>query len=266
MNINGNQIAADIIARTNARAQALERRPTLLALTVEPNAATKSYLRIKDKRATEAGVEMRLVDAKALASTTAELITLVAHAAEDAVLVQLPLAGGFDARQVCDAIPADKDADVLSSQARKKPGALLPPVVGAVAEILDVNDISVSGMRAVVIGDGWLVGNPCAAWLESQGAEVFHISGKGADLSVLALADLIVSGAGDAHVIRPEMIKQGVILLDAGTSESSGVLAGDADPACAAKCALFTPVPGGMGPIAVAKLFENVVTLAERRY
>jgi methylenetetrahydrofolate dehydrogenase (NADP+)/methenyltetrahydrofolate cyclohydrolase len=65
--------------------------------------------------------------------------------------------------------------------------------------------------------------------------------------------------------MKPEMLKKGVILVDAGTSESAGEIAGDADPACAEKCALFTPVPGGVGPLAVAKLFENAVTLAGTR-
>ena len=60
------------------------------------------------------------------------------------------------------------------------------------------------------------------------------------------------------------MLKEGVVLIDAGTSESGGAIVGDADPACAQMCSIFTPVPGGVGPLAVACLFENAVTLAER--
>ena len=60
------------------------------------------------------------------------------------------------------------------------------------------------------------------------------------------------------------MLKDGVVLIDAGTSELGGTLTGDADPACVDKCSVFTPVPGGVGPLAVACLFENAVTLAER--
>ena len=66
-------------------------------------------------------------------------------------------------------------------------------------------------------------------------------------------------------MITPDMITDGVIIMDAGTSEASGKLAGDADPACAEKASLFTPVPGGIGPIAIAKLFDNLVTLVEKR-
>jgi methylenetetrahydrofolate dehydrogenase (NADP+)/methenyltetrahydrofolate cyclohydrolase len=61
-----------------------------------------------------------------------------------------------------------------------------------------------------------------------------------------------------------DMVREGAILIDAGTSEAAGKLAGDIDPACADKAALYTPVPGGVGPVTVAKLFENLVTLVVR--
>ena len=116
----------------------------------------------------------------------------------------------------------------------------------------------------MVVGKGFLVGAPVAAWLTGQGADVSVLTSKSGDLAAtLGNADIIISGAGSPHLIKPEMLKQGVVLIDAGTSESDGILAGDADPACADTCSLFTPVPGGVGPLAVACLFENAVTLAE---
>ncbi len=74
-------------------------------------------------------------------------------------------------------------------------------------------------------------------------------------------ADVLVLGAGSPGLITPDMVKDGVIILDAGTGESEGVLKGDADPACAAKARIFTPTPGGLGPVTVAKVFENLLTL-----
>ena len=76
---------------------------------------------------------------------------------------------------------------------------------------------------------------------------------------LLRSADVIISGAGVPHMITPDMVKDGVVLIDAGTTEDSGVLVGDVDPLCAEKAALFTPVPGGIGPITVATLYENVL-------
>ena len=73
-------------------------------------------------------------------------------------------------------------------------------------------------------------------------------------------AHIIVCGAGVPGLITPDMISEGVVILDAGTSEASGKMRGDADPACTDKASLYTPVPGGIGPITVAVLLKNVVT------
>ena len=91
------------------------------------------------------------------------------------------------------------------------------------------------------------------------------LSSKDDLATALSNADIIISGAGSPHFIKPEMLKEGVVLIDAGTSESNGELAGDADPACAGKCSLFTPVPGGVGPMTVTMLMWNTVIAAERQ-
>ena len=77
----------------------------------------------------------------------------------------------------------------------------------------------------------------------------------------LRQADIIVSGAGEPGLIVPELIRDGAVLIDSGTSEQGGRIAGDADPACADKASVFTPVPGGVGPIAVAMIFKNLFVL-----
>jgi methylenetetrahydrofolate dehydrogenase (NADP+)/methenyltetrahydrofolate cyclohydrolase len=261
MIIDGKQIAAEILARAKARAQMLPHPPMVVALYAamgEENAATKSYLAIKTRRAADAGCTL------AVRPFTAD------YADADSVIIQLPLPPGLDERAALDALPIEKDADVLSSAARQMfargdADALLPPVVGAIAEIFEKYEVDPRGKRAVVIGRGWLVGEPAATWLMGQGAKVTTLD-KGAKLGQeLQDADIVISGAGSPHLIKPHMIKEGAVLIDAGTSESDGALAGDADPVCAAKCSVFTPVPGGVGPIAVACLFDNAVTLAERK-
>jgi methylenetetrahydrofolate dehydrogenase (NADP+)/methenyltetrahydrofolate cyclohydrolase len=218
-----------------------------------------SYLRAKERAAREAGCAFEVI-ALPETATAIELRLAIDSAEVDAIVVQLPLPKHVLAKEVCDAIPPEKDADVLSTISRMRfeadePGALVPPVAGALAELLRVHDIDPRGKRAVVLGDGWLVGKPCATWLTHAGATVIHTH----DFGELRLADIIVSGMGAPHAITPDLIRDGIVLFDAGTSELGGRLAGDADPACAEKCALFTPIPGGVGPVAVAKLFENVV-------
>lgn len=270
MIIDGRALAKEILARAKARADKLARRPKVVALVASETPATKSYLAIKTKRAADAGCILEIQHIKS-SLRPFETIDMCKNA--DALIVQLPLPADMNQKGMLDAIPVEKDADVLSSVARAKfemmdlrNPSLLPPVVGAVREIFIQNNIDARGKRAVVIGDGWLVGNPCAVWLKQQGAEVSVLTSKSKDLPAsLRGADIIVSGAGSPHLIKPEMLKQGVVLIDAGTSESNGTIAGDADPACADKCSIFTPVPGGIGPLSVASLFDNVVILAEQK-
>jgi methylenetetrahydrofolate dehydrogenase (NADP+)/methenyltetrahydrofolate cyclohydrolase len=138
----------------------------------------------------------------------------------------------------------------------------LPPVAGAIVEIFVRNGVSASGKKAVVVGAGKLVGTPAAQLLRDLGAHVTVVTHTRGSLEELKDADIVVLGAGEPGLVKPEMLKQGVVLIDAGTSESSGKLAGDADPACAHVASVFTPVPGGVGPIAVAMIFKNLLTLA----
>ena len=278
MIIDGRKMAGEVLARAKARAEKLPHSPRVLAIVANETPVTKSYLAIKQKRAADAGcmLEVRRVDMTGIQDMMRShlIVDSIKKAAEEAnaIVVQLPLPAGVDTKTVCDAIPLEKDADVLSSAARKKfesgdADALLPPVVGAVRKILEFGNVEIAGKRAVVIGAGFLVGSPVASWLMRQGAQV-NVIADPAEFAVarvpLATADIVISGVGSPHLIKPDMLKTGVVLIDAGTSESNGALVGDADPSCAAKCSIFTPVPGGVGPLAVACLFENVVTLAER--
>lgn len=257
MTIDGRAIAKDILTDVRARAERLPHSPKVIAIVGSETPATRSYLKTKAARAADAGCAFGM---RPLGAPFQDA---------DAAIIQLPLPEGVNQKILCDSIPLGKDADVLSSAAREKfergaAGALLPPVVGAVRELFVRYGVDPKGKRAVVIGNGWLVGNPAAIWLRQQGADVTVLASASDDLSAaLGKADIIVSGAGSPHLITPDMVKEGVILIDAGTSESGGALVGDADPACAGKCSLFTPVPGGIGPIAVARLFENAVALAE---
>jgi methylenetetrahydrofolate dehydrogenase (NADP+)/methenyltetrahydrofolate cyclohydrolase len=270
MIVNGKQIADEILAATKTDIASLGRVPVVRAVTVSPNAATESYLRIKAARAADAGMTLDVIRLPDTA-TTDDLVAAVRNEGADAVIVQLPLPASIDTSAALNAIPQEKDADVLSVAARdaydaRTSDAIFPPVAEAVKEICARTGFNPDGKRAVVIGLGWLVGAPVVRWLSFSGAEVTVLTREETDLSSrLILADIIVAGAGQAHLVKPDMIKRGVVLIDAGTSESDGSLAGDADPACAEKASVFTPVPGGVGPIAVACLFRNVARLLTKR-
>jgi len=265
MLINGRTIASEILR--DVASSLSGSMPVVRAIVMQPSPATESYLHIKQIRAEEAGMHLQLIRMEDDA-TTEDIIAKIALAGSDAMLVQLPLPEHIDTERVLASIPLAQDADVLSETAYQHfeqgaEHALVPPVAGAVAEILKRAHIEVAGKRAVVVGQGKLVGRPVLALLKHLHVDAITIYRDTPDPgSVLREADIIVSGAGQAHFITADMVKEGVVLIDAGTSESNGTLAGDFHPDCSAKASVFTPVPGGVGPVAVAMLFKNVAELA----
>ncbi|HWH16192.1 MAG TPA: bifunctional 5,10-methylenetetrahydrofolate dehydrogenase/5,10-methenyltetrahydrofolate cyclohydrolase [Candidatus Paceibacterota bacterium] len=265
MIVDGRQIATEILREVREQ---VSRTVVVRAIVVAPSPATESYLSIKSARAEEAGMHLEVVRLGEHADPD-EVKEWVSSPGCDAVIVQLPLPEQFDTKSILDAIPLERDADVLSSRAYEAfatgaTDACMPPVVCAAKEILTRAGIDPRGKRAVVVGQGRLVGEPAATWLTNAGAEVAVITRESGDLSLLKDAEIVVSGAGAPGLIKPEHLSPGVALIDAGTSESGGAIVGDADPACVSVAGVFTPVPGGVGPLAVACLFRNVAALVAR--
>lgn len=265
MIVDGRALAAEILQATKNRTSTRGQQVVVRAVVVSPSPATESYLRVKSDKAHEAGMRLEVVR---LAEPTDEssIIEHILAPGADAVIVQLPLPEGIDHTAVLNSIPLEKDADCLSDTASEHfaagTGTVIPPVAAALRAVLEKENVVVAGARAVVVGQGKLVGKPAAVLLAALGAEVTVLTKESGDLSLLEQADIVVLGAGVPRLVKPEHVKAGVVLLDAGTSEDSGVIVGDADPACASVASVFTPVPGGIGPVAVACLFANAAKLA----
>lgn len=221
--------------------------------------ATEKFVEIKKKFAKDVGV--RIVEVK-LPSTsiTIDVVNIIKEreAEFDGIIVQFPLPSHIDIEEVRNAIPSKKDIDAVSDKAREE-FKMYPPVIGAFKEILDRNNVVIKDKKVVIVGRGELVGKPAVIYFEREGANVV-ILGRDSNLEEETIdADILVLGAGVPGLIKPNMIKEGVVILDAGTSEDRGKLAGDADPECAEKASIFTPVPGGIGPITIAVLFKNLL-------
>lgn len=263
MIIDGRKLAAEIGERLAPDFARLDRPATLAVVLVGEHPATRSFVSQKERFAAKVGVTLKLFEYEESISQT-DLLQEVERLINDqkitGIVVQLPLPQHIDQATILRAIPAGKDVDALGSEP-----AVDSPVVGAVLEILNHFDIEIIGKQVVVVGRGKLVGEPVARALAREGAEIFLTDNKTKDLKkILIKADIIVSGAGAPGLIKPEMVKTGAVIIDAGTSELGQVLAGDVDPACAGQAKLFTPVPGGVGPVTVALLFKNLLYLANR--
>ena len=262
---DGHAIAQEIFNSLKKQVAALDLPPELSVILVGSNPASKSYIRLKTRKAKTVGVNVILIQLPEDAQEEEILEAIDAEVEKRrSIIVQLPLPDRINSQRILNNIPHNLDVDILSDAAKglfaRGELEIEQPVVGSMKAILENDGIAVEGRNVVVIGNGSLVGKPAAAWFRLCGAHVNVADHETNDLSVLTKqADIIVCGAGVPGLITPEIIKCGVVILDAGTSEDSGKLRGDADPSCADKASLFTPVPGGIGPITVAVLLRNVV-------
>ncbi|MBP9760028.1 MAG: bifunctional 5,10-methylenetetrahydrofolate dehydrogenase/5,10-methenyltetrahydrofolate cyclohydrolase [Candidatus Pacebacteria bacterium] len=268
MLIDGKSIARELRTALHERVRALGRRLTLGVVVVEETPEIHKFVELKQKCGEEVGVAVEVFAMDRMQHTTENLLQIVLHATReyDGLIVQLPLPHGLDLESLLSIYPLSHDVDVIGHMAYQqfKEGRLPfnPPVVAAIAEILHREGVRLADRRVLVIGEGRLVGAPATIWAERMGARVKTVNKTTERFDEWARgADIVICGAGAPGIIHPDNIKEGVIILDAGTSESEGVLRGDADPACAGKARIFTPTPGGIGPITVAKVFENLLTL-----
>jgi methylenetetrahydrofolate dehydrogenase (NADP+)/methenyltetrahydrofolate cyclohydrolase len=237
----------------------------LVVITCAPNFETQKYLALKQKKARALGIDVTLQELP-VTSTTEEVQTAVREAVtrSNGVIVQLPLPAAIDTVAVLSAIPASHDVDAFSYAGEVE--AVLPPVVGAIDLIARAHNVSWVGKRVAVFGQGRLVGAPAAAFAKAAGAEVSILTEASTDSTEVALtSDIIILGVGKPNLLTPSMVKEGVVVFDAGASEDGGLLVGDADPSVANKAGLFTPVPGGIGPMTIALLFHNLVELQKRQ-
>lgn len=220
--------------------------------------ATDSFVKIKSRAAARLGVDISRIELGADADTK-EAVYAVQELAKNTagIIVQLPLPAGVELGEVLAVLPESHDVDALN------PNRLVrPPVAEAVAEIFARTGVAAAGKEAVVLGAGRLVGAPAAELLRDLGAHVKVVTQTQGSLEDLQEADIVVCGMGAPGIVQPQMLKKGAVLVDAGTSEAGGKLRGDASPECAEVVSVFTPVPGGVGPLAVAMIFKNLFVLA----
>ena len=266
MLINGREIAKQINEKTQKYLSDLPTKKVCFVLFGNDEASLQ-FIRIKTRVAESMGIQVtptHYTDSVDTHSACQRVREICQHD-YDGVIVQLPLLGGLDTQAILDSVPVDQDIDVLSTRAyelfKTTQSAMVPPVAAAVWEILMSLGVSLLDKNIVIIGQGSLVGRPVSDLFTREGIEhviITRTTPHQQRVEIINSADIIISGTGMPHSITPEMIKLGVILIDAGTGESAGVLLGDIHPDCAEIASYITPVPGGVGPVTVACVFQNL--------
>lgn len=269
MRIDGKSIQQNIKKNIQQAVEECTRSPQLDVFYAGDDPVIQTFLRLKEQFAESIGVNVKkhtFPKGVSYASIQKAIQKRDSMDGVDAMVVQLPLPETISEQELLDTIPIQKDADVLSQSARERFAAgespILPPVVGAIKEVFSRFGVSLAEKSVAVVGNGKLVGQPVVSWLKQNHSQP-KIFEYGDNLQQLDQFNIIISGAGDPHIITPTLVKDGAVLIDAGTSQTEGGTKGDIDPTCATKARLFSPVPGGIGPITIAKLFENVLTLQQ---
>lgn len=277
--IDGKAVAAGVRERVAADVTRMREGghapPSLAVVLCNDNQASAIYVRNKGRAAERAG--MRFVLHKpALTSSTRELVALVRTLDEDddvdALLVQLPLPRQVDAEEVSDAIAPGKDADGFhplnfGRLAEGRATDVGPGTPLGCMELLRAYDVPIRGSRAVIIGRSVIVGRPMAALLTNADATVTVCHSRTRDLAAVCReADILVAAMGRPGSVGAEFVKPGACVIDVGITSVDGGVAGDVDREAVEPVAgWLTPVPGGVGPMTIAMLLRNTVTLARAR-
>lgn len=243
------------------------------AVLVGDDPASISFLKQKEKTAAVIGIDFRLYrfpsDIKN-DELREEVGKIVHHKTCGGLIVQLPLPQHLNQHYILNAVPAEKDVDVLSERAL---GAfcvgrsqVLPPAVGTIEEILKSQNVSPREKCVAVVGVGLLVGRPVLMWFTGSLPAAFHPAEvialrSGSDLALLKGADLVVTGVGEVGLVKPSMLKHGAAVIDFGYDQGKGDLDDQLPATSYQQLAFYTPTPGGTGPILVAKVLENFCRL-----
>lgn len=262
--LNGAELAAFIKERQGHQVRSLRQaqgiQPRLAIVVTIDNPVTEVYLRLKKKYGTEIMVD---VDIHRVKQT--DIKDLLNKLSKDkkvhAIIVQLPLEDISQTEEVVNLVAPQKDVDGLGKDPKFDPATPM-----AILWLLAGYNIDLNGKNILLVGRGKLVGAPLERMLLASGITPNVADKYTVDLRAECLqADIIITATGVHGVIRPDMIKDGAIVVDAGVASEGGKTVGDLAPDVYEREDLtLTPLKGGVGPLTVCALFENVIQAATR--
>lgn len=264
MILSGKQVAEKIYSELKNKISQLKNRsitPTLAVILAGDDPASLSYVKIKEKVAQNLGIGFELFQFGA--NETPEKIenlikNLNAQSNIHGIIVQLPLPTSFQTDEILKLIDPKKDVDGFL-------GLFHSATAEAILEILNFYKIDYRRKKIALVGHGRLVGQPLSDILISQGIEPLVCDSSTKDLAKkVREADILISATGVPEIIKPDMVKDGAIIIDAGTAEANGKIVGDISGQVYKKDISYTPTPGGVGPVTVAVLMSHVVEAAEK--
>lgn len=261
-----NQIASEI-KRTN-------KVLGLGTILVGDDPGSVAYVEGKHRDCAEVGINSIKVNLSATASQS-EIVNAVNELNKNSkctgFIVQLPLPKSVDVQKVLAQIDPKKDADGLHptnlGNLVLAKNSVIPCTPKAILSLLNEYQINLVGAKVLIIGRGTTVGRPLSILLSQKESNatvtLAHTGTK--NLSELLLdSDIVIAAIGSPHFLKPEMIKSGVVVIDVGITRTAHGLVGDVDPKVSDKAAVFSPMPGGVGPMTRAMLLSNLMELSNQ--
>lgn len=266
--LDGKKIKNEILDELKNEVSELTEKPNFVVIQVGDNPASNVYIKQKAKMAEYVGYgykHLKLAEDITEKELLKEIDILNKDKNVHGILVQMPLPDQIDTNKVQNAVLPEKDVDGLSDMNAGKlfhsKDALFSCTPYGVMEILKRYNISIEGRHAVIVGRSNLVGKPMSVMLTNAGATVTLCHSKTKDLMMhTKMADILIVCVGKPKMITSEMVSEGTIVIDVGINRLADGLCGDVDyENVANKCSYITPVPGGVGPMTVAMLGQNVL-------
>ena len=270
--MEGTELAREVVSRSAARAAEMEAatgvKPCLATVIVGDDPASVTYVRMKENRSRQAGIDSRHVGLPA-EITTSELVSVISGLSADpgvhGILLQHPVPPQIDERAAFEAIAPGKDVDGVTmhsfaAMAFGYPGfASCTP--GGIMRLLDAYGADPAGKHAVVLGRSPILGKPVGMLLLGRNATVTYCHSRTRGLpDIVRTADIVVAAVGRPEFVRGDWIKPGAVVVDAGYNPGN---VGDVALAEAVdRASLLTPVPGGVGPLTIGILLEQTVDAA----
>ncbi len=271
--IDGKNLSQEILSQIKREISFLNFQPVFCDILVGNDPASVQYVRMKKVEAEKAGMifhEAIFADSITTFELKKEIEVLNKTRNMCGIIVQLPLPRHIDTREILDSIEPDLDVDCLGSLASNNfysglDNKISFPTALACVYMLDTLNLNLAEKNIVVLGQGMLVGKPVTALLKFRNLSPTIVTNETPNKEeIIKNADVIISGIGQGKYITGNMIKAGAILIDAGTSELNGGIVGDVDLESVKDVAGFiSPVPGGVGPLTVSMLLQNVLKIAK---
>jgi methylenetetrahydrofolate dehydrogenase (NADP+)/methenyltetrahydrofolate cyclohydrolase len=272
--INGKEIAEKVLEKLSNEIKEMQTKPCLAVILVGYNPASKLFVKIKGEAAQRIGLDLKKFEFHDDV-TQPEIISLIeklnADASVHGIIVQLPLPEHIDYETAAFSISPEKDVDRFHplniGKLMEGHEECAPCTPRGIMKMFEHYNIDLKGKDAVIVNHSNLIGKPLALMMLKKEATVTvcHVATK--DLSNYTKnADIVVTATGVPGLIKADMIKDNVIVVDAGIKAVDGKVCGDTDfDAVKEKASYITPVPGGVGPMTVAMLLENTVMAARER-